>query len=101
MPPMDPSSRNDLLYRRRRWLKISSLGWLGASLLGATRVIAGQSPSSVSRSPIKSCILVFYYGGPSHLDTFDPKPLASVGIRGEYQTLSTAVHGITVCEALR
>lgn len=50
--------------------------------------------------PIRSCILVFCYGGPSHLDTFDPKPAAPAEVRGEYRTISTAVPGVRVCEHL-
>ncbi len=52
------------------------------------------------RSPIKSCILLFYYGGPSHLETFDPKPQAPAEIRGEYSTIETTVPGIRVSQHL-
>ena len=50
--------------------------------------------------PIRSCILIFYYGGPSHLDTVDPKPNAPAEVRGEYRTIPTAVPGVRVCEHL-
>jgi hypothetical protein len=49
---------------------------------------------------IRSCILVFYYGGPSHLDTFDPKPNAPAEVRGQYSFIPTRVPGIRVCEHL-
>ncbi len=52
------------------------------------------------RGSIRSCILIFYYGGPSHLDTFDPKPNAPVEVRGEYRSIATAVPGVRVCEHL-
>jgi uncharacterized protein DUF1501 len=84
---------------RRRWLQVSSVGWLSAtlpSIMGPRRGSADEAP----RSPIKSCIVVFLYGGPSHLETFDPKPLAPAAVRGEYQTISTAVPGIAVGEHL-
>jgi hypothetical protein len=45
-------------------------------------------------------VLVFYYGGPSHLDTFDPKPDAPAEVRGEYRTVATSVPGVRVCEHL-
>src|SRR4051812_27389369 len=77
---------------RRRWLQISSLGWLGTAL--------PSFGAGARRSEIKSCILVFHYGGPSHLETYDPKPDAPVEIRGEYQTISTAVPGVRVGEYL-
>jgi hypothetical protein len=53
-----------------------------------------------ARDGIRSCILIFYYGGPSHLDTFDPKPDAPTEVRGEYRTIATAVPGVRVCEHL-
>ena len=88
---------------RRRLLQCSGLGWLGSALPWLFR--AGQNradePSVLTgRTPIKSCILVFHYGGPSHLDTYDPKPDAPDGIRGEYRTIRTAVPGISVSEHL-
>ncbi len=49
---------------------------------------------------IRSCILIFYYGGPSHLDTLDPKPDAPAEVRGEYRTIATAVPGVRLCEHL-
>jgi hypothetical protein len=49
---------------------------------------------------IRSCILVFFYGGPSHLDTYDPKPKAPAQIRGEYQPISTAIPGLYFGEYL-
>jgi len=88
---------------RRRWLKVSSLGWLGAglpSLFDQSRSRADERPTRPRRSPIKSVIVVFHYGGPSHLETYDPKPLAAAQVRGEYQTIATAVPGITVGEHL-
>lgn len=64
------------------------------------RLGADERPNRPRRSPIKSVILVFHYGGPSHLETYDPKPLAPAEARGEYQTIATAVPGIVVGEYL-
>src|SRR5262249_30048595 len=44
--------------------------------------------------------LVFFYGGPSHFETFDPKPDAPAEVRGEYRTIATAVPGVRVSEYL-
>ena len=88
---------------RRRWLKVSSLGWLGAGLPAQFKhgpALADERPTRPRRSPIKSVIVVFHYGGPSHLETYDPKPLAPAEARGEYQSITTAVPGITVGEHL-
>lgn len=89
---------------RRRWLQVSSLGWLGAALpfssLGQLQAGERLETEPVVREPIKSCILVFHYGGPSQFETYDPKPNAPAGIRGEYRSISTAVPGTTIGEHL-
>ena len=51
-------------------------------------------------SAIRSCIVIFYYGGPSHLDTFDMKPEAPAEIRGEFQPVQTNVPGLQISEHL-
>ena len=74
---------------RRRFLQYSAYGSV-ASLLNQSRLRA--SPS-LAPSPIRSCIVLMLYGGPSHLDTWDMKPNAPVEIRGEYQAIPTSVPG--------
>ena len=49
---------------------------------------------------IRSCIILFYYGGPSHLDMFDMKPAAPDNIRGEFKQISTTVPGTFISELL-
>jgi hypothetical protein len=39
-------------------------------------------------------------GGPTHFETFDPKPEAPAEIRGEFRPISTNVSGIQICEHL-
>jgi uncharacterized protein (DUF1501 family) len=46
----------------------------------------------------KRCILLFMWGGPSHLDTFDPKPEAPAEVRGPFQSIPTAVPGLQFSE---
>ncbi|HQU46381.1 MAG TPA: DUF1501 domain-containing protein [Pirellulales bacterium] len=84
---------------RRRWLQVSSVGWLSAALPGG-RCRADGEPAQAAKGPIRSCIVVFHYGGPSHFETYDPKPQAPQGIRGEYANISTAVPGVIVGEHL-
>jgi hypothetical protein len=48
----------------------------------------------------KSCILLFLYGSPSQMETFDPKPDAPVEIRGEFGWIPSIVPGLDVCEYL-
>src|SRR5258708_3703915 len=100
-PPRKPATEIDMTSKlpvidRRRWLQVSSLGWRTPALppLFAGRASrADESPAKVRLSPIKSVIVVFHYGGPSHFETYDPKPHAPVGIRSEYGTIPTAVPG--------
>jgi hypothetical protein len=80
---------------RRQFLGATALAGLGL----AQPPGQGARPTPSGRS-IRSCILVFYYGGPSHLDTLDPKPDAPAEVRGEYRTIATRVPGVRVCEHL-
>jgi hypothetical protein len=81
-------------------LKIGGLGLTGlwsASQLGRIRSEESQ-PKFPSRA--KSVIFLHQYGGPSHIDTFDMKPNAPDGIRGEFKPISSAIAGVPVCEHL-
>ncbi len=82
---------------RRRWLSIGGLGCFGLSLADALRADAVKTLSRRSQ-PIRSCILIFYYGGPSHLETWDMKPDAPREVRGEFQSIATNVPGIRIGE---
>ncbi len=91
---------------RRQLLRVGGLGSLGLNLPALLRAEA-LGPSSKDRKnapaalrPIRSCILVFYYGGPSHIDTYDMKPNAPAEIRGQFGSIATSVPGIRVCEHL-
>jgi hypothetical protein len=53
-----------------------------------------------SLPPLRSCIWIFLYGGPSHLDTFDMKPGAPAEVRGEFRPIATSAPGIQICEHL-
>ena len=77
---------------RRRLLQIGALGGFSLSLASAAE--------SRSVSPVKACILVFYYGGPSQFETWDPKPEAPVEIRGEFRPIATSAPGVRISEHL-
>ncbi len=87
---------------RRRLLQAGGLGFAGLNL---ARLLEAEAAASAapkgSDGParkIRSCILLFYYGGPSHLDTWDMKPGAPREVRGEFRPVATRVPGLQVCE---
>jgi hypothetical protein len=87
---------------RRQLLCAGGLGFLGlnlANLLNA-EAVAATSAAPTGKPPIKSCVLMFYYGGPSHHDTWDMKPDAPAEVRGEFKGISTSVPGLQICEHL-
>jgi hypothetical protein len=88
--------RNCQGITRREILQVGGLGFLGLTLADWWTARAAQSASS--REP--SCIFIFLSGGPSHLETFDPKPSAPIDIRGPYGVIPTSVPGIQISELL-
>ncbi len=88
---------------RRALLRIGSLGLAGLTLprvLGADGR-SGEAKASVApRVRAKNVIFLHQHGGPSHIDTFDMKPNAPSGIRGEFNPISSSVAGLPVCEHL-
>jgi hypothetical protein len=82
---------------RRNFLRIGSLAMGGLALPQLLQASA-QAASSASRH--KSIIMVYLPGGPSHIDTYDPKPNAAVEYRGEFHTITSKVPGMDFCELL-
>lgn len=82
---------------RREAIRVGGLSLLGlsTSLLARCRSAAGQEGR-----PPTACVFVFLFGGPSHIDLWDMKPLAPAEIRGEFQPVATRVPGIQICEHL-
>lgn len=93
---------------RRTLLTAGTAGMLGVSLAGLSRTrratAAEGAPAShggtalhappVRPGKAKSVIFLYQFGGPSHIDTFDPKPDAPDGIRGEFGTIPTSLPGV-------
>ncbi|MBT7922687.1 MAG: DUF1501 domain-containing protein, partial [Opitutae bacterium] len=87
-------------WSRRIFLK------LGVSGLGLPQFLALRSQATDRRNDeaaygfgrAKSCIVLFAWGGLSHLDTFDMKPDAASNVRGQFKEIPTAVPGIRVGE---
>ena len=89
-------SRDCQRISRRALLRVGSLGALGISLADLLR---WQKAYGTEQAPqAKSVILLWLWGGPSHLDTFDLKPKAPVEYRGPYAPIDTNVPGVQICE---
>jgi hypothetical protein len=85
-------------FSRRDLLRLGGVGMVGLSLPHLLRADGGPAP--IKRKKARSVIFLHQWGGPSHLDTFDPKPNAPQEIRGELKTIATSVPGIRVTELL-
>jgi hypothetical protein len=91
------------LSRRRLLAKTAGLCGLALPVCGQLRVHAAEPVRDATRpvsAKAKSCIIIYCWGGISHLESFDLKPQAPSEIRGEFQPISTAVPGIEVSEHL-
>src|SRR5689334_4126074 len=95
---IDPSGR----LSRRELLRVGGLGAVGLNLAGLLQLgsAAARGAAAASASPVKHCILIFYYGGPSQLDTWDLKPNAPAEVRGPFRSIATSVAGVQVCQHL-
>ncbi len=91
---IDCDGRNGL--SRRGFLKAGGLSFMGLSLMDLMKasVLAGETGSS----RCESVILIWLAGGPSHIDTFDPKPGKPTG--GPIAPINTSVDGIQISEHL-
>jgi hypothetical protein len=88
---------NTSVFRRGplRWLFVA----VAAAGLFHCRCAAAQS--SAQRAPAKAVIQIWLWGGPSNLDTFDPKPGAGNDYCGPFKTpIETNVKGIYINELL-
>lgn len=81
---------------RRDVLRFSLGAGVGLPLLSGRGSLADSSGPSFGKA--KSCILLYLFGGPSHIDTWDMKPEAPEGIRGEFSPIATNVPGIQITE---
>lgn len=98
---MTSSTCREFVHLSRRQL----LGAAGTGLLGLSlpeflclRSQAGTSTAPNGFGRAKSCIVLYCWGGVSHIDTWDPKPNAPVEVRGEFRPIPTATPGIVVGE---
>ena len=81
---------------RRTALKAGFLGVAGLSLGDLFKLLA----NGASAKNDKAVILIWLSGGPSHIDTWDPKPDCPSEVRGPFASIATKVPSIRVCEHL-
>ena len=81
---------------RRDFMQVGSIPLLGLGLstMGAVPLLGSEQAKA------KSCVLIWLDGGPSHLETFDPKPQAPVEVRGPFKSIATSVPGLSISEVM-
>jgi uncharacterized protein (DUF1501 family) len=79
---------------RRSFLQAGASTVLGLSLADWLRARSTGQPAGQA----KAVLLLWLWGGPSQLDTFDPKPSAPLDYRGPFGTIPTRLAGIRFCE---
>jgi hypothetical protein len=91
---------------RRELLQVGSLAVAGLPYVPLGSSAQAQTEPAAPAGSLqgfgraKACILLFMYGSPSQLETFDPKPDAPLEIRGELGCIPSSVAGLNVCEGL-
>ncbi|HEY4311479.1 MAG TPA: DUF1501 domain-containing protein [Pirellulales bacterium] len=85
---------------RRELLQVGGVSLFGMGLADLLRLESQASGTPAKSGRAKSIVFIFQSGGPSQHETFDPKPEAPEGIRGEYGTTQTALPGVNFCEYL-
>src|SRR3954467_2508672 len=97
---------NDLKHNcagmaRRDFIQLGLGAVMGFGFTDLLRLRAQAAEATGKVGPRQvNCILIWMDGGPSHYETFDPKPDAPSEIRGEFKAISTKVPGIQFCEAV-
>ena len=88
---------NGIHLTRRGFLRAGSLGLFGLSLsryLQLKHLMAASGSPAKPAAKAQACILLWLEGGPSQVDTFDPKPNSA------FAPISTNVPGIRISELL-
>src|ERR1051326_5569273 len=84
------------ILSRRDFLKMGSMS---AGAVGLTLADLSLLPAAQNRRDV-NCIVLFLVGGPSQLETFDPKPDAPCNVRGPFGAIRTCVPGVHLSEYL-
>jgi uncharacterized protein (DUF1501 family) len=96
-----PLEREGLVVvSRRNLLKAGLAGLAGLTVPGLLRQRARAAEAGRPVGSHKSVILLWMTGGPSHIDTWDPKPDRPLQNRGPFATIATRLPGTLICEHL-
>jgi uncharacterized protein (DUF1501 family) len=95
--PLRPADSDLIRVGSRRWfLQTGVAGLAGVSLPDLLRRRAEGGFSGPADR--KAVILIWLSGGPSQLDTWDPKPAAPTEVRGPFGSIATKVPGVRISE---
>ena len=94
---MNPRVRDGVVVHSRRSVLKTSLAGLGGLTLPGLMKLRAEGKATKSG---KSVILLWMTGGPSHIDTWDPKPDRPLENRGPFKTIKTKLPGVRICEYL-
>src|SRR5262245_23539012 len=82
---------------RRHFLRVGMRSAAGFGLAASLRL---AEAAEVNGAKATAASFIKLAGGPSHLDSFDPKPEAPAEYRGEFSAIPTNVSGLQLCEHL-
>ena len=83
---------------RRGWVRRCGAASVGLGLAGVSD--RALQAAAEANAPAQRCLMIFMWGGPSHIDLFDMKPHAPAEYRGSFQPIATVTPGIEICEHL-
>ncbi len=79
---------------RRDFLHAGAVPFLGLTLPG----LFARKAAGAAKDKDVNCVMLFLLGGPSHIDTWDPKPKAPAEVRGPFKAVPTNLPGIEITE---
>src|SRR5258708_37306211 len=87
-------------WSRRDLLRAGGLGLLGLPAFALAPTADARPAAPKASGKAKACILLYLYGAPSQLETFDLKPEAPTDARSQFSPIATSLTGVQICEHL-
>jgi hypothetical protein len=97
---MFPLRHNCAGIARRDFIQIGLGGTLGMGFCDLLRASASAATPKAAPAKNINCIMIWLDGGPSHYETFDPKPDAPSEVRGQFKSIPTSVPGVHFSECV-